>query len=75
MFTKKILFVSKVILINFFLIELFCFILISLSIIPGGVSLMVSAVANKEYSLIHFPDRKYKFSSECWESQVYYIFE
>lgn len=72
MFKKKILFISKIILINFLLIELFCFVLIFLTIIPGGVSLMVSAVANKEYSLIHFPDRKYRFSSECWESQVYY---
>jgi len=69
---KNILKISKIILINFILLEIICFFIILFSQVPNGVNLMVSAVANKEFSLAHFPDRKYNFASTCWESQVYY---
>ena len=62
----------KIILINILIIEIFCFTLILLSIIPNGLTPMVSAVANKEYSLAHIPNRSYNFASECWESNVFY---
>ena len=62
----------KIIIFNVLLIELFCFCLILFSYIPSGLSLMTSAISNKEFSLIHYPDRKYSFSSECWDSSVYY---
>ena len=69
---KNALVIFKIVLINLILVELFSLMLIYFSFVPGGVSLMVSAVANKEYSIIHFPNRNYNFSSECWESKVFY---
>lgn len=62
----------KIIFINILIIEIFCLILVLSSIIPNGLTLMVSAVANKEYSLVHIPNRNYNFASECWESNVFY---
>ena len=69
---KKILILPKILLINVFILEVVCFFLILFQFIPNGLTLMVSAVADRDYSLVHYPDREYQFASECWESNVYY---
>ena len=61
-----------IILFNIAVIEFFCFIFILLSIVPNGISIMTSGISNKDYSIVHIPNRNYNFAYECWESNVFY---
>ena len=62
----------KFIFLNLLVIEVLSFFLILSSLVPNGISLMTSGVANKEFSNVHFADRDYNFAYKCWKSNVYF---
>ena len=68
----KIKSLIKILIINYLLLEVLCFLLLITTSIPNGLSIMTSVEANKEFSLRHIPNRSYNFAYKCWESKVYY---
>ncbi len=68
----KIKYLLKILIINYFLLEILCFILLLTPFIPNGLSLMTSVVAHKDFSVQHIPNRTYNFAYKCWESKVFF---
>ena len=62
----------SILLINVFILEVLSFILIKINFIPGGLTPMVAFVADENFAVSRKKNTTFKFSSKCWDSEVYY---
>lgn len=68
-------FITKVFLIlsiNILILELLSFFLIKINFIPGGLTPMVAFIADETFAVSRKKNTKFKFSSNCWDSEVTY---
>ena len=66
---KKIIIIF---LINIVVLEFLSLILIKVKFIPGGLTPMVAFIADENFAVKRKKNTKFKFSSKCWDSTVYY---
>ena len=62
----------SILLINIFVLEILSFILIKINLIPSGLTPMVAFVADEDFAVSRKKNTSFKFSSKCWDSEVYY---